>query len=117
MKQGLTFIAILHLAALGSPSSLAEELQDGDGPQMSREQWQDRLKASRERAAVMRRERKGLYADQPPTPDELAEEATKRVLEDGSLLPGDIVSTKRGLFRFQGSPDRQRKPDDFVPVR
>jgi hypothetical protein len=40
-----------------------------------------------------------------------------RILEDSGLQPGDIVSTNRGLFRFQGNPDRERKPDDFVRIR
>jgi hypothetical protein len=53
----------------------------------------------------------------PPTVDEIAEEATRRILEDSSLQPGDIISTNRGLFRFQGDPDKERKPDDFVRIR
>ncbi|QIP05554.1 hypothetical protein [Bradyrhizobium symbiodeficiens] len=46
-----------------------------------------------------------------------AEEASKRILEDESLIPGDVVSTHRGLLRFQGSPEREHRPEDFVPVR
>ena len=49
--------------------------------------------------------------------EEIAEAASRRVLEDDTLLPGDIVSTSRGLFRFQGSPDRERTPEDFVQIR
>ncbi|MFT4115663.1 hypothetical protein [Bradyrhizobium sp.] len=112
-------MAIVHLATLGSVTCLAQEVLDEapPPPEMSREQWQDTLKASRERATQMRRERKGLPIYQQSTAKDLAEEASKRILEDDSLLPGDIVSTSRGLFRFQGSPDRERRPDDFVPVR
>jgi hypothetical protein len=82
---------------------------------MSWEEWQAHVKAAREQADMMRRERKSIA--QPPTPDEMAEEASKRALEDDSLRPGDIISTDRGLFRFEGSPDRERKPDDFVRIR
>jgi hypothetical protein len=53
----------------------------------------------------------------PPAPDEFAAEASKQVLEDESLRRGDIVSTNRGLFRFIGSPDKERTPDDFVLIR
>lgn len=117
MKQKLTFLAIVHLAALGPIACPAQELPDGAPVEMSREQWQDTLKVSRERADLMRRERKGLPAYQPPSANQLAEEASRRILEDDSLLPGDIVSTNRGLLRFQGSAERARKPEDFVPVR
>jgi hypothetical protein len=82
---------------------------------MSREEWQAHVKATRERLDLMRRERKGIVS-LPPTQDELAEAASRRVLED-DLRPGDIVSTKAGLFRFRGSPDRERKLEDFERLR
>jgi len=117
MKQKLTFLVIVHLAVLGPVACPAQDLLDDTPVEMSREQWRDTLRTSRERANLMRRERKRLPAYQPPTADQLAEEASRRILEDDSLLPGDIVSTNRGLLRFQGSSERARSPDDFVPVR
>lgn len=117
MTQKLIFLAIIHLAVLGPVACPAQDLPDDAPAEMSREQWRDTLKASRERADLMRRERKGLPAYQPPSANQLAEEASRRILEDDSLLPGDIVSTNRGLLRFQGSPERARRLDDFVPVR
>jgi len=83
---------------------------------MSREQWQARIKAARERSDTVRRERR-FFVPPQPTAEELAEELSRRVLEDDSLRPGDVVSTNRGLFRYQGAPDRERKPDDFVRIR
>lgn len=65
----------------------------------------------------MRQEARTFVPYQNPTLDELAEEASRRVLEDESLLPGDIVSTNRGLFKFQGNPNKERKVDDFVRIR
>jgi hypothetical protein len=82
---------------------------------MSRGEWQAHVKASRERLDLMRRERKSFVAP-PPSQDEIAEAASKKVLND-TLVPGDIVSTTRGLFRFRGSPDRERKPEDFERLR
>jgi hypothetical protein len=76
---------------------------------MSREQWRARVQSSRERAEIARRERKTSVA-LPPKTEELAEEASKRVLEDDRLRPGDVVSTNRGLFRFQGPLDKERRP-------
>jgi hypothetical protein len=64
----------------------------------------------------MRREHRRFVVQQP-TVEEIAERNSKRVLEDDSLLPGDIISTDQGLYQFQGSPEGDRKPGDFVRIR
>ena len=115
MRRSFLFIATVSLTASLSIGCYAQEGATVDTTQMSREEWQAHVKASRERLGLMRRERKSLVAP-PPTQDEIAEAASKRVLED-DLRPGDIVSTKAGLFRFRGSPDRERKPEDFERLR
>jgi hypothetical protein len=115
MRRSFLFIATISLTASLSIGCCAQESATADTTQMSREEWQAHVKASRERLGLMRRERKSLVAP-PPTEDEIAEAASKRVLED-DLRPGDIVSTKSGLFRFRGSPDRERKPEDFERLR
>jgi len=115
MRRSFLFIATVSLTASLSIGCYAQEGATADATQMSREEWHAHVNASRERLAVMRRERKSLVAP-PPTQDEIAEAASKRVLED-DLRPGDIVSTKAGLFRFRGSPDRERKPEDFERLR
>ena len=115
MRRSFLFIATVSLTASLSIGCCAQERATADTTEMSREEWQAHVKASRERLGLMRRERKSLVAP-PPTQDEIAEAASKRVLED-DLRPGDIVSTKAGLFRFRGSPDRERKPEDFERLR
>jgi len=115
MRRSFLFIATVSLTASLSIGCYAQESATADTTQMSREEWQAHVKASRERLGLMRRERKNFVAP-PPTQDEIAEAASKRVLED-DLRPGDIVSTKAGLFRFRGSPDRERKPEDFERLR
>jgi hypothetical protein len=127
MKQSLFFIATVSLTVGLSTGCCAQERATADP---SREEWQARVKASRERLDLrrqeltrernkqidprreeltrernekmdlMRRERKSMVPP-PPTPDETAEAASRQVLDD-TLLPGDIVSTKAGLFRFEG---------------
>jgi hypothetical protein len=52
-----------------------------------------------------------------PDPGELAEQASRSIREDDSLTPGDVASTDQGLFRFQGSPLKERQPEDFVRIR
>ena len=108
-------IAMVSLTASLSTGCLAQERTTNDTTGMSREEWQAHVKAARERLGQMRRERKSFVAP-PPSQDEIAEAASKRVLED-DLRSGDIVSTKAGLFRFRGSPDRERKPEDFERLR
>jgi hypothetical protein len=75
----------------------------------------EELRRERDRQKEILRERKG-FIPPPPTQDEIAEAASQRVLED-HLLPGDIVSTRSGLFRFRGSPNEERKPGDFERLR
>jgi hypothetical protein len=116
MKQPLIFTAAFVTLTLLSMSCPAQESPEGDISQMSREQWRAHIKNSRERSEIIRRERRYLIP-QPPTPEELAEEASRRILEDDSLRPGDVVSTNKGLFRYQGPLDRERRPDDFLRIR
>ena len=116
MKRWALSIAACGLAAHFSSRGAAQESADQVPPQISREQWQAQIKAARERSEIIRRERR-FFVPPPPTQEELAEEASRRVLEDDSLRSGDVVSTSRGLFRYQGASDRERKPDDFVRIR
>lgn len=115
MRRSFLLIAMGSLSASLSIGCYAQEPATIDTSQMSREEWQAHVKAARERLRLMRRERKSLVAP-PPTEDEIVEAASKRVLED-DLRPGDIVSTKAGLFRFRGSSNRERRPEDFERLR
>jgi hypothetical protein len=116
MKQALTLVAVIGLGMLQAAVCAGQDAAENDPSQMSRGEWQARVKASQQRADVMRREHK-LVVPQPRRPEDMDEEASRRILEDDSLAPGDIVSTRQGLFEFRGSPDRERKPDDFVRIR
>jgi len=116
LKQVLTLIAVIGLGILQSEICAGQDAAENDPSQISREEWQARVKASQQRADVTRRDHR-VAAPQPRRPEDMDEEASRRVLEDDSLAPGDIVSTRQGLFEFRGSPDRERKPDDFVRIR
>jgi hypothetical protein len=119
MKPGLIFGLIFAMAmnlAMLSSQGFGQEGATDYLPEMSREDWQARVNASRARAELMRHEQRSFAIEQP-TIEEIAERNSRRILEDDSLLPGDIVSTDRGLFQFRGSPDRNRRPDDFVRIR
>ena len=116
MKSRAASIAMCGLTVLISMRCAAQEEPEQDRSQINREQWQAQIKIARERSEIARRAHR-LFVPPPPTPEELAEEASRRILEDDSLRPGDVVSTNRGLFRFQGTPDGERKSDDFVRIR
>jgi hypothetical protein len=113
MKKSLIFVASVSFAAALSANCCAQER---DRSQMSREEWQAHVEASRQRIELMRRQHKN-FVPQEPSQDEIAEAASKRVLQDDSLKPGDIISTTHGLFRFLGATGRQPTPDDFVRLR
>ena len=115
-KRLLTFSLPIVLLTQFLTIGRAQEQSEPDPSQMSREQWREQIKISRERSEVIRRDRRHLKP-QPPTPEELAAEASRRALEDDSLRPGDLVSINKGLFRYQGKQDRERSPEDFVRIR
>jgi hypothetical protein len=116
MRGSFIVLTTIGFATIASGSCLAEDGAENGPAQMSREEWQNQVKSSRQRAEEMRRLRKSFIA-QAPTAEEIAEQASSRAFNDGSLRPGDVISTNRGFFRFQGFPDRERKPEDFVRIR
>ena len=115
MARTLLFVSLVNLSMLNSSGCIAQGASE-DLPEVSREQWRAQIQQSRERADLMRREGRSFVAP-APTSDEVAAEASKRVLEDDSLLPGDIVSTNHGLFQFRGAVGGERTRDDFVRIR
>ncbi|MCK1269290.1 hypothetical protein IVB36_25265 [Bradyrhizobium sp. 35] len=85
-------------------------------PEVSRDEWRQRIEDARRRAKELSRERRDhpeLYKPVPEDPDLVA---TERLLNDDSLQRGDIVSTKKGMFVYQGRPDQPRRERDFVPI-
>jgi hypothetical protein len=115
MKPSLIFLAT-NFAVLNFCGSSAQERVPENPAAVTREDWQAQVKTSRARAEAMRREHRSVVVRQP-TVGEIAELNSRRIREDDSLLPGDIISTDQGLFQFRGSPDGNRRVDDFVRIR
>lgn len=93
-------------AQIWSPAFAQEE----SGTQ-SREEWQAQVERSRQRVEQIRRE--GKFVDEGPSSEavarEIDREIARRALDDEDLRPGDLVSTDRGLLRFEGvTPDNKR---------
>ncbi|WFU39470.1 hypothetical protein QA640_34690 [Bradyrhizobium sp. CB82] len=85
-------------------------------PEPSRDEWRQRVEEAKRRAKDIARERsdhRELYAPTPEDPDIVASE---RVLNDESLQRGDIITTKKGTFVYQGRSDQPRREGDFVPI-
>ena len=53
----------------------------------------------------------------PLSVQEQAQRAADEAMNDPTLRQGDIVSTGRGLLKFEGMPHADRRAHDFVPVR
>jgi len=114
--HALAVIASTSLIAAVPIGCRAQDLAtEQETSRKQREDWETRVKASRDRIELIRREHRSFVL--PPTTDETAEAASASVLDDETLVPSDIVSTTRGLFRFRGAPNRERTPEDFERVR
>jgi hypothetical protein len=108
-----------------SPSASSPSASSDD-TQLTREQWQQRVEAARERLRQQRTNGLGL---RPATTTERArdQDNTERAMSDDSLQPGDMVSTPKGLMTFKGAKtqsgepgqpaDPLRKPEEnFIPA-
>jgi len=93
-------MATMSLAVVNSTGCFTQQRAADNSDEMSREDWQAQVTASRARAETMRRERRSL-SPQQPTVEEIAQQNSRQVLEDDSLLPGDIISTNRDCFSFR----------------
>lgn len=107
--------APLCLAQTEPEPSLNDYLPPSE-PEVTRDEWRQRIEDARRRAKEASRERREhpeLYKPIPEDPDLVA---TERLLRDDSLQRGDIVTTKKGMFVYQGRSDQPRRDQDFVPV-
>jgi hypothetical protein len=85
-------------------------------PEVSRQEWLERVQAAKRRAREVTLEKRNHPDADEPTPEDLARVASERVLNDESLQPGDIVATNKGLFVFHGRTDQHPKSEDFTPL-
>jgi len=91
-----------------------QEMENFPDAALTREQWQQRVEAARRRSEDFVANPRTQMADPAPS-DRLEAEAAERAANDPTLRPGDIISTRRGLFVFTGR-DEEHRPSDFLPV-
>jgi hypothetical protein len=94
----------------------AADATDEVQPEVSRQEWLERVQEAKRRAKEAAVERRLHPERYTPSPADKAQVASERALNDDSLQPGDIVSTDKGLFVFRGQPDQPPTSEDFVPL-
>jgi hypothetical protein len=99
-------IVLFAFCCLASDAAAQQSDNLDDPTAMTREQWRSRVEAAKLRIQEMRREGKSMI----PPPDE---DLLRRILEDGTLVYGDIVVTEGGMFKFIGKPEAPHNPEDF----
>jgi hypothetical protein len=121
----LLLTAALFLGVLCTPPAcvaqqepqpdIRDHIGFGD-PEPSRDEWRQRIEDAKRRARDVARDR-GLHPEHYlPVSEDAEVAASERVLRDETLQRGDIVTTKRGMFVFQGRSDRPRDAQDFAPI-
>ncbi|SCB27034.1 hypothetical protein GA0061098_1004221 [Bradyrhizobium shewense] len=103
------------LAQAEPEPSLSDYLPPSE-PEVTRDEWRQRIEDARRRAKEVSRERRDHPELYKPIPEDTDLVATERLLRDDSLQRGDIVTTKKGMFVYQGRSDQPRRDQDFVPV-
>jgi hypothetical protein len=98
-------------AVLSLPSNaFAQQSDNPDCPaSITREQWKARIESAKARVQEMRRQGTSFV----PAP---AGNPLQRILEDSTLVFGDIVATERGMFQFIGGTAAPHDPEDFRQV-
>ncbi|TPQ30216.1 hypothetical protein C2U70_27120 [Bradyrhizobium guangdongense] len=99
-----------------SPETPTIETLPSPDSSLSREDWKRRIDNARKRSAQARQEWRlnaPLRRFVPEPPEKIA---TRRVLSDDTLQPGDIVSTDKGFFLFRGWSDADRQTPDLAPL-
>jgi len=83
--------------------------------QLTQKQWQERVRSTKLRIQQQQAARRRIPpADNRPT--EEAERASEQVLNDNTLIKGDIVITDKGMFVFKGRNNEEHKISDFDPI-
>jgi hypothetical protein len=111
------FVQPLEGACLAQDATSSPAAEDASPPNMSREQWRERVVEAKRRARQLALENRGRIMFNAPSAAEEERIASERVLNEYSLQSGDIVSTNKGLYVFRGRPDRERRDSDFIVLQ
>jgi hypothetical protein len=85
---------------------------------LTREQWREHIRETKRRVheeAAQRRLERPRGRVEPSQEDE-ARRVSESVLNDDSLVLGDVVMTDKGMFVFRGRSNEADSARDFQPV-
>jgi hypothetical protein len=99
---GIVLLALLSLAG----GTVAQSDNPDDPASVSREDWKTRVDAAKARIQQMRRE------GEPFIP-RAEDDPLRRILQDSTLVYGDIVVTERGVFEFIGATTGPHNREEF----
>lgn len=125
MRAFTTALIFCLIAAASMSLGTASDVQTGDeslrvgheSEMLTREEWRERVEQAKLRAReFVALARSGKLQLPRHSAEKVAEEASSIVMSDQSLQQGDIVSTHKGLFRFNGKPGSDPQPSDFTPL-
>jgi hypothetical protein len=102
-------IVLFAFLCLASAAFAEESDQPDELVLITREQWKERIEAAKARIQEMRREGKSMIPSRE-------EDLLRRILDDGTLVRGDIVATENGVFQFVGRSEGPHNPEDFRQV-
>lgn len=98
-------IVVLALSGLAD-RTVAQSDNPDDPASISREDWKARVDAAKARVQQMRREGEPFI---PRSEDN----RLGRILQDSTLVYGDIVVTERGVFEFIGATTGPHRREEF----
>jgi hypothetical protein len=101
-------IVLLLLVCLAD-QSVAQSDSPDDPASITREDWKARVDAAKARVQQMRREGEPFIPRPEGNPLE-------RILQDSTLVYGDIVVTDRGVFEFIGATTGPHNREEFRPL-
>lgn len=106
-RTALRFAGIVFLAHLCLAGRTVAQSDDPDDPaSVTREDWKARVDAAKARVQQMRRE------GEPFIP-RAEDDPLRRILQDSTLVHGDIVVTERGVFEFIGATTGPHNREEF----
>ncbi len=108
--------ALISLCTASDAQTDAESLRI-EAETLTRDEWRERVNQAKLRAREFIALAKSGKLQRPDrSAEKVAEEASSTVMNDQSLQQGDIVSTNKGLLRFNGKPGSDPQPGDFTPL-
>jgi len=106
----MKFAGIVLCVLLCMASRTVAQSDNSDDPaDITREEWKARVDAAKARVQQMRREGEPFIPRAEDNP-------LMRILQDSTLMYGDIVVTERGLFEFIGATAGPHQREEFRPI-